>query len=54
MLDVYGAPVPRAKVTLIDRRGGQAGLATADEDGRYTLLPPGAGPYVLAGTASGY
>ncbi|MFJ8000858.1 MFS transporter [Streptomyces sp. NPDC096310] len=54
VLDADGTPVARANVTLIDRRGRQAGRATADAEGRYTLLPPGAGPYVLAGTASGY
>lgn len=54
VLDTDGTPVAWANVTLIDRRGGQAGRATADGDGRYTLLPPAGGPYVLAGTASGY
>jgi MFS family permease len=54
VLDAYGAPVARANVTLIDRRGKQAGRVTTHEDGRYTLLPPCAGPYVLAGTAPGY
>ncbi|MFF5566588.1 MFS transporter [Streptomyces sp. NPDC012623] len=54
VLDADGTPVARANVTLIDRRGRQAGLTIADEDGRYTLLPPGPGPYVLAGTASGF
>ncbi|MFJ2212598.1 MFS transporter [Streptomyces sp. NPDC101062] len=54
VLDADGAPVARANVTLIDRRGRQAGRTTADAEGRYALLPPGAGPYVLAGTASGY
>ncbi|MFD5031432.1 MFS transporter [Streptomyces sp. NPDC058405] len=54
VLDADGAPVARANITLIDPRGRQAGLTTADEDGRYTLLPPAAGSYVLAGTATGY
>ncbi|WP_329068680.1 MFS transporter [Streptomyces sp. NBC_01429] len=54
VLDADGVPVARANVTLIDRRGRQAGLTIADEDGRYALLPPGPGPYVLAGTASGH
>ncbi|MFJ5223686.1 MFS transporter [Streptomyces sp. NPDC088400] len=54
VLDADGTPVARANVTLIDRRGRQAGLTTADEDGHYALLPPSAGPYVLAGSATGY
>nr|WSZ95777.1 MFS transporter [Streptomyces sp. NBC_00857] len=54
VLDADGTPVPRANVTLIDRRGRQAGLTTADEDGHYALLPPSGGPYVLAGSATGY
>ncbi|MFB6980617.1 MFS transporter [Streptomyces scopuliridis] len=54
VVDTDGTPVARANVTLIDPRGRQAGRTTADEDGRYTLLPPSGGPYVLAGTATGY
>jgi MFS family permease len=54
VLDADGAPVARANVTLIDRRGRQAGLTVADEDGGYALLPPTAGHFVLAGTAAGY
>ncbi|MFC9431734.1 MFS transporter [Streptomyces sp. NPDC056987] len=54
VLDGAGAPVARANVTLIDRRGRQAGRGTVDAEGRYTLLPPGAGPYVLAATAPGH
>ncbi|MDX3849607.1 MFS transporter [Streptomyces sp. AK02-01A] len=54
VLDAEGMPVPRANITLIDRRGRQAGLTVADEDGRYTLLPPSDGDYVLAGSATGY
>ena len=54
VLDADGTPVARANVTLIDRRGRQAGLTTADEDGRYVLLPPSGGPYVLAGSATGH
>ncbi|MEW1720603.1 MFS transporter [Streptomyces sp. NPDC093109] len=52
--DADGTPVARANVTLIDHRGRQAGLTTADEDGRFALLPPSAGAYVLAGSASGH
>ncbi|QIQ05028.1 MFS transporter [Streptomyces liangshanensis] len=54
VLDAYGVPVARANVTLIDRNGRQAGLTVAGEDGGYTLLPPSDGPFVLAGTATGY
>ncbi|MFF3753726.1 MFS transporter [Streptomyces sp. NPDC002018] len=54
VLDPDGTPVSRANVTLIDSGGRQAGLTTADEGGRYTLLPPAGGHYVLAGTATGY
>ncbi|MFD7117393.1 MFS transporter [Streptomyces sp. NPDC059922] len=54
VVDTDGAPVARANVTLIDPRGRQAGRATAEAEGRYTLLPPSAGRYVLAGTATGY
>ncbi|MGW0958837.1 MFS transporter [Streptomyces gelaticus] len=54
VLDGGGAPVARANVTLIDHRGGQAGLTVADEDGHYTLTAPHGGNYVLAGSATGY
>ncbi|WP_046502707.1 MFS transporter [Streptomyces odonnellii] len=54
VLDADGTPVARANVTLIDGGGRQAGLTTSDEDGRYALLPPAGGHYVLAGTATGY
>ncbi|WP_447037122.1 MFS transporter [Streptomyces sp. DSM 118878] len=49
-----GAPLARAKVTLIDRRGRQAGAALTDTEGRYALDVPGDGSYVLAATASGH
>ncbi|MCQ4207199.1 MFS transporter [Streptomyces longispororuber] len=54
VLDPAGAPVARAKVTLIDRRGRQAGAALTDADGRYALAVPTGGSYVLAATASGH
>lgn len=54
VLDPAGAPVVRAKVTLIDRRGRQAGAARTDTEGRYTLAVPSGGPYVLAATARGH
>ncbi|CAM5235303.1 MFS transporter OS=Streptomyces alboniger OX=132473 GN=CP975_10350 PE=4 SV=1 [Streptomyces alboniger] len=49
-----GAPLARAKVTLIDPRGRQAGAALTDAEGRYALDVPGDGSYVLAATASGH
>ncbi|MGW5862474.1 MFS transporter [Streptomyces sp. NPDC055239] len=54
VLSPSGAPVARAKVTLIDRRGRQAGSALTDEVGRYSLSVPGDGSYVLAATAAGH
>ena len=39
-----GAPVARAKVTLIDRHGRQAGSAHTDESGRYAVRSPRAAP----------
>lgn len=53
-LSPAGAPVARAKVTLIDRRGRQAGAALTDETGRYALAVPSDGSYVLAATAAGH
>ncbi|MDX2812770.1 MFS transporter [Streptomyces sp. PA03-5A] len=49
-----GAPVARAKVTLIDRRGRQAGATLSAEDGSYALAVPAGGPYVLAARAAGH
>ncbi|MFB7495370.1 MFS transporter [Streptomyces sp. NPDC056161] len=49
-----GAPVARAKVTLIDRRGRQAGATVSAEDGSYALAVPAEGPYVLAARAAGH
>ncbi|ARF59025.1 MFS transporter [Streptomyces gilvosporeus] len=57
VVDPAGRPVRRAIVTLIDREGRQAGVTTADDDGRYALPAPGAasdpGTYVLTGAAPG-
>ncbi|MET9565252.1 MFS transporter [Streptomyces tauricus] len=49
-----GAPVARAKVTLIDRRGRQAGATLSSADGGYALAMPAEGAYVLAVTAGGH
>ncbi|MFD9816130.1 MFS transporter [Streptomyces sp. NPDC059080] len=49
-----GAPVTGASVTLIDRRGRQAGVTTTDAGGRFALPAPGAGTYVLTGAAPGH
>ncbi|MZD03977.1 MFS transporter [Streptomyces sp. SID5785] len=54
VLDPAGAPVPRAKVTLLDRRGRRAGSALTDTEGRYALAVPAGGSYVLAATAPGH
>ncbi|MET9450340.1 MFS transporter [Streptomyces cinerochromogenes] len=54
VLDADGAPVARAKVTLIDRRGRQAGATVSDEDGGYALAVPAQGAYVLAARAAGH
>ncbi|MDQ0990593.1 MFS transporter [Streptomyces sp. V3I7] len=54
VLAADGAPVARAKVTLIDRRGRQAGATLSAEDGSYTLTVPAEGPYVLAARATGH
>ncbi|MFF4485448.1 MFS transporter [Streptomyces sp. NPDC001544] len=54
VLDADGAPVARAKVTLIDQRGRQAGAAVSAEDGSYALAVPAQGAYVLAAKAAGH
>ncbi|AKN68807.1 transporter [Streptomyces sp. PBH53] len=54
VLDASGAPVARAKVTLIDRRGRQAGATVSATDGSYVLAVPAEGAYVLAARASGH
>ncbi|WP_369388874.1 MFS transporter [Streptomyces sp. CG1] len=54
VLSADGVPVARAKVTLIDRRGRQAGATVSDEDGTYELAVPAQGAYVLAARASGH
>ncbi len=54
VLDTAGVPVPRAKVTLIDRHGRRAGAAVSAEDGSYAVAVPAQGPYVLAARAAGH
>ncbi|MDT0402722.1 MFS transporter [Streptomyces edwardsiae] len=54
VLDAAGAPVARAKVTLIDRHGRQAGATVSASDGTYALAVPAQGPYVLAARATGH
>ncbi|MEV0183105.1 MFS transporter [Streptomyces sp. NPDC050625] len=54
VLDAEGTPVARAKVTLIDRRGRQAGATLSGEDGSYALTVPAEGAYVLAARAFGH
>ncbi len=53
-LDAGGSPVARAKVTLIDRRGRQAGATLSAEDGSYALTVPAQGSYVVAARATGH
>ena len=55
VLTADGVPVARANVTLIDRRGRQAGATLSGEDGSYALaVPAGGGAYVLAAKALGH
>nr|WP_256332132.1 MFS transporter [Streptomyces sp. 2133.1] len=54
VLDTSGTSIPGANITLIDRQGRQAGVTTADADGRYALAAPAAGTYVLTGAAPGH
>ncbi|MBO1333165.1 MFS transporter [Streptomyces sp. VRA16 Mangrove soil] len=54
VLDPAGAPVARAKVTLIDRRGRQAGATLTDTEGHFAVTVPSGGSYVLAATATGH
>ncbi|GKQ34145.1 MFS transporter [Streptomyces sp. A012304] len=54
VLDADGAPVARAKVTLIDHRGRQAGATVSATDGSYALTVPAGGTYVLAAKAAGH
>ncbi|PZT69602.1 MFS transporter [Streptomyces sp. SW4] len=54
VLSAQGTPVARAKVTLIDRHGRQAGATVSADDGSYALAVPAAGPYVLAARAPGH
>ncbi|MEU9472760.1 MFS transporter [Streptomyces avermitilis] len=54
VLNAGGDPVARAKVTLIDRRGRQAGATLSAEDGSYALAVPVQGAYVLAAKAAGH
>ncbi|MFE5141694.1 MFS transporter [Streptomyces fagopyri] len=54
VVNTDGDPVARAKVTLIDRRGRQAGATLSGEDGSYALAVPAEGAYVLAARAAGH
>jgi Na+/melibiose symporter-like transporter len=54
VLDADGGTVARAKVTLIDRRGRQAGATLSEADGSYVLAVPAEGAYVLAARAPGH
>ncbi|MCQ4084091.1 efflux RND transporter permease subunit [Streptomyces sp. RB6PN25] len=52
VLDGAGSPVASAAVTLIDAQGRQHGRTASDGDGRYRIDAPGAGMYVLIGSAA--
>ncbi|WP_439812334.1 MFS transporter [Streptomyces sp. P9-2] len=54
VLDASGAPVARARVTLIDRHGRRAGATVSAADGTYAVTVPAQGPYVLAARAPGH
>ncbi|MFH8494888.1 MFS transporter [Streptomyces coeruleorubidus] len=54
VLAADGTPVARARVTLIDRRGRQAGATLSAEDGAYALTVPAGGAYVVAARATGH
>ncbi|MYQ36622.1 carboxypeptidase-like regulatory domain-containing protein, partial [Streptomyces sp. SID4956] len=54
VLDASGAPVARARVTLIDRHGRRAGATVSAADGTYAVAVPAHGPYVLAARAPGH
>ncbi|MEU0578799.1 MFS transporter [Streptomyces griseoincarnatus] len=54
VLDASGAPVARARVTLVDRHGRRAGATVTAADGTYALAVPAQGPYVLAARAPGH
>jgi MFS family permease len=54
VLGADGSPVARAKVTLIDRRGRQAGATLSAADGSYALAVPARGAYVVAARAAGH
>ncbi|WP_320773391.1 MFS transporter [Streptomyces sp. CRN 30] len=49
-----GTAVARAALTLIDVTGQQIGRGAGGEDGRYELVPPGPGAYVLIAAADGH
>ncbi|MEV8126256.1 MFS transporter [Streptomyces sp. NPDC085944] len=54
VLAADGVPVARAKVTLIDRHGRQAGSTLSAGDGSYAVAVPARGAYVLAARAAGH
>ncbi|GAA3491270.1 MFS transporter [Streptomyces cremeus] len=54
VVGAQGAPVARARVTLLDRGGRRAGTAVTDAAGRYVLAVPAPGSYILAARAPGH
>ncbi|MER5939891.1 MFS transporter [Streptomyces sp. NPDC001928] len=49
-----GTVVPHAALTLIDVAGQQVGRGASGQDGRYALVAPGAGAYVMIAAAGGH
>jgi uncharacterized protein YfaS (alpha-2-macroglobulin family) len=49
-----GAPLPGARLTIIDSAGRQAATARADAEGHYTASVPEPGTYLLIGTHPPY
>jgi hypothetical protein len=54
VVDVAGAPVTRATITLIDSRGRKAGSTLSDDEGYFALTAPADGHYVLSARAAGH
>ena len=52
LADADGSPVPNGTVTVLDRAGGPVDWDRADDAGRYNVVLPGDGRYVLVATQS--
>jgi hypothetical protein len=49
-----GSGLPDAALTLIDRSGRQVGRGVSGSDGAFSVVPPGAGSYVLIASADAH